>query len=150
MKSLKLTTVFFFLAAFLFLIPAACDKNSNDDEANLTKTEMLCREWKIITIGGVSSNEECDCDETVIYFNSNGNWGLTFKSNNQVLTDQSVSGSWKWEVQDESVRLEFQYYSEEEGWITQATIMDLQQLTGDSLWFYFVDDEGDIYKCVPK
>ncbi|HNX44291.1 MAG TPA: hypothetical protein PLJ84_11405 [Bacteroidales bacterium] len=148
MKTLKRTATFLCLTAILFLVPAACEKNSDDDKEQ-TKTELLCREWKVVSIGGLSANYECECDETLMSFKSDGKFSMIFKLDGAVIEDESFDGQWEWQVQDESVTLEFQYFSEEEGWVTGFTILDIQQLTKDYLWFIFADDD-EVYKCVPK
>lgn len=127
MKS-KFKFLLFVLVTVLFAT-TACDKE--DDEP--TKTDLIAKEWKIISIDGDPADEV----EILLKFEVNGTLILQGIDDDDLPLTQTLKWSWA-ENETEIIITMF----------GEQIIWKLDKLTTDMLWIY--DEDDTLIKMVPN
>lgn len=131
MKPDNLKSILFYSSFILLIIISGCKKEEP------TNTELLCKEWKIISVDGESATEYFELDEVLIKFSTDGGFKITWISDG----DEDINyGIWIWQNSEEKLDVELDFNEVE--W-------ELEKLTEDDFWFYDIDDDSH-FKCVIK
>ena len=121
--------IFFYFTIIVLFAITGCKK---DDEP--TKTELITKEWRIISIDGESAYQYFDGEEVILKFETDGDFKITRFYDGD--SETSV-GKWNWEDKEELLEVEMD--GEQVNW-------ELYKLTTTEFWF-FDTDEDELFKC---
>lgn len=122
------TVLFSMLIAFFAL--TGCDKEEDNEPS---KTDLIIKEWKVISIDGDPVEDE----EILLKFEVNGN--LIVQSSDDDGQPVTLTIKWSWGANETTINVLF--YGEQLVW-------KLDKLTADALWLY--DEEESFFKMEPK
>ena len=105
-----------------------------DEDEEPSKTDLITKEWKLISIDGETENDEYE--SLTITFETNGD--LIIKATGEGTT-LSQTAKWSWGTNETTINVLI--YGEQLVW-------KLDKLTADALWFY--DEEESFLKLEPQ
>jgi len=134
MKPVYLKSILFLSAIIVLFTIAGCKK---EDEP--TKSELLAKEWKIISVDGESVNEYFDEDEIFLKFETDGDFKITWIDDGD---SEIETGNWNWQNNEELLEVNLDVESDPVSW-------ELRKLTKTEFWFFDTDEDA-LFKCVPR
>jgi len=134
MKPVYLKSILFLSAIIVLFTIAGCKK---EDEP--TKSELLAKEWKIISVDGESVNEYFDEDEIFLKFETDGDFKITWIDDGD---SEIETGNWNWQNNEELLEVNLDVESDPVSW-------ELKKLTKTEFWFFDTDEDA-LFKCVPR
>jgi len=134
MKPVYLKSILFYSAIIVLFTIAGCKK---EDEP--TKSELLAKEWKIISVDGESVNEYFDEDEIFLKFETDGDFKITWIDDGD---SEIETGNWNWQNNEELLEVNLDVESDPVSW-------ELKKLTKTEFWFFDTDEDA-LFKCVPR
>ena len=122
------------ILAFLVLLLISISGCNKDDEQELTRTQLLTRNWNITYIDGLTVTDFCGLDAVLLYINEDHT--LILKA---ILGKESYSidYTWNWEGDEDTIFLSSS---------NSYTNWKVQKLDENDLWFTDISD-GMLYKC---
>jgi hypothetical protein len=128
--NLKIKTILFSMLITLVAF-TGCKK---DEDKEPSKTDLLVKEWNVISIDG--SGEFDDFDALELKFEANGN--LTVKAT-EGSASFSQNAKWSWGTNETTINIVIE---------SDQLVWKLDKLTADALWFY--DEDESYFKLEPK
>lgn len=138
MKSNNPVRILFYSAIIVLFAFTGCKKDKEDKDP--TKTELLCKEWKISTIDGQSVSDYLGSDEVILKFDTDGDFKITFYEQGDTET---IVGEWVWKDNESEINITL---DDEPG---KKIIFEVNKLTTTEFRF-FDPDEDALFKCEPR
>jgi hypothetical protein len=123
----RILVILFMLAIFI----SSCKK---DEKNELSRTELLTREWNVTSIDGQSVLDYAGLDTLLIKFESDGDIKMTWK-----YAGESMTFAYSWSWKDNENTLQIIDGSDTYDWV-------VEKLTLNEFWFNDSSDQT-MFKC---
>lgn len=132
MKPSYLKSILFYSTILALFAITACKK---EDEP--TKSALLSKEWKIISVDGETVNEYFEEDEIFLKFEIGGVFKITWVYDGD---SEIESGNWNWENNEVFIKVDLD---------GDVVNWELKKLTKTEFWFFDTDEDA-LFKCIPR
>ena len=131
MKTKMFKSLLLASAIMIVLLTGGCNKEEEDKPSN---TELLTREWNIVSVDGTTVLEGLGVDAATLNFATNGDLEMSVTYEGSTI---SVTVEWQWINGETAIKIN-------DG--TDTYDWTLEKLTADDFWFTDTSD-GTYYKC---